>query len=54
MVRYAELRRRYPNIPILMGIGNVTELTDADTTGINALLMGMISSCTSPRFSRCR
>lgn len=43
VVRYAELRRRYPNIPILMGIGNVTELTDADTTGINALLMGMIS-----------
>ncbi|MDQ0509797.1 DUF6513 domain-containing protein [Ancylobacter amanitiformis] len=43
IVRYAELRRRYPSIPILMGIGNVTELTDADTTGINALLMGMIS-----------
>lgn len=43
VVRYAELRRRYPDIPILMGIGNVTELTDADTTGINALLMGMIS-----------
>ncbi|MBB3769856.1 hypothetical protein FHS55_000442 [Angulomicrobium tetraedrale] len=43
IVRYAELRRRYPHIPILMGIGNVTELTDADTTGINAILMGMIS-----------
>ncbi|MCS0494132.1 DUF6513 domain-containing protein [Ancylobacter sp. MQZ15Z-1] len=43
IVRYAELRRRCPDIPILMGIGNVTELTDADTTGINALLMGMIS-----------
>lgn len=43
VVRYAELRRRYPDIPILMGIGNVTELTDADTTGINAILMGMIS-----------
>ena len=26
-----------------MGIGNVTELTDADTTGINALLMGLVS-----------
>ncbi len=41
--RYAELRRREPDIPILMGIGNVTELTDADTTGINAILMGIIS-----------
>ncbi|MBS7541964.1 DUF6513 domain-containing protein [Ancylobacter oerskovii] len=41
--RYAELRRRYPDIGILMGIGNVTELTDADTTGINAILMGVIS-----------
>ncbi|MFD1332179.1 DUF6513 domain-containing protein [Methylopila musalis] len=43
VVRYAELRRLRPNAPILMGIGNVTELTDADTTGINAILMGMIS-----------
>lgn len=43
LVRYAELRRRKPDCPILMGIGNVTELTDADTTGINALLMGIIS-----------
>ncbi|MFK8252170.1 DUF6513 domain-containing protein [Ancylobacter terrae] len=41
--RYAELRRHFPDIPILMGIGNVTELTDADTTGINAILMGIIS-----------
>ncbi|WP_454916839.1 DUF6513 domain-containing protein [Xanthobacter sediminis] len=43
LVRYAELRRLKPDIPILMGIGNVTELTDADTTGINAILMGVIS-----------
>jgi len=43
VVRYAELRRLRPEAPILMGIGNVTELTDADTTGINAILMGMIS-----------
>ena len=43
VVRYAELRRQRPDAPILMGIGNVTELTDADTTGINAILMGMIS-----------
>lgn len=43
LLRYAELRRLKPHIPILMGIGNVTELTDADTTGMNALLMGIIS-----------
>ena len=43
VVRYAEFRRARPDAPILMGIGNLTELTDADTTGLNALLMGMIS-----------
>jgi len=43
LLRYAELRRRLPQARILMGIGNVTELTDADTTGINALLFGMIA-----------
>ncbi|HSI42320.1 MAG TPA: DUF6513 domain-containing protein [Xanthobacteraceae bacterium] len=43
LLRYAELRRLLPDAPILMGIGNVTELTDADTTGINAVLMGIIS-----------
>ena len=43
IVRYHKLRKQYPNIQIMMGIGNVTELTDADTTGINALLFGMIS-----------
>lgn len=41
--RYALLRRLYPDIGILMGIGNLTELTDADTTGVNAVLMGVIS-----------
>ena len=43
IVRYQKLRRKYPDIEIMMGIGNLTELTDADTTGINALLFGMIS-----------
>lgn len=39
--RYAEVRRRYPDVPQLMGIGNITELTSADSTGINALLMAI-------------
>lgn len=43
IVRYSKLRKKYPDIPIMMGVGNLTELTDADTTGINALLFGMIS-----------
>jgi dihydropteroate synthase-like protein len=41
--RYGELRRRRPAAAILMGTGNLAELTDADTTGINALLMGIVS-----------
>lgn len=43
IVRYQKLRKKYPAIQIMMGIGNLTELTDADTTGINALLFGLIS-----------
>jgi dihydropteroate synthase-like protein len=37
--RYAEVRRRYPSAEMLMGIGNLTELTAADSTGVNALLV---------------
>ena len=29
--RYAEVHRRYPDAGQLMGIGNITELTSADT-----------------------
>ena len=43
IVRYHALRARYPDIDIMMGVGNITELTDADTSGMNALLFGMIS-----------
>jgi dihydropteroate synthase-like protein len=41
--RYAALRRARPEAQILMGTGNLTELTDADTTGITAMLMGIVS-----------
>jgi len=41
--RYAELRRRDPEIEILMGTGNLTELTDADSQGVTALLAGICS-----------
>lgn len=43
LVRYRDLRRRYPDIEILMGLGNLTELTGADTGGITAALMGVAS-----------
>jgi dihydropteroate synthase-like protein len=39
--RYAEVRRRYPEAGQLMGIGNITELTSADTTGVNAVLIAI-------------
>ncbi|MFN8202391.1 MAG: DUF6513 domain-containing protein [Solirubrobacteraceae bacterium] len=38
--RYLDVRRRYPQAEMLMGIGNLTELTEADTTGVTALLIG--------------
>jgi dihydropteroate synthase-like protein len=38
--RYIEARRRFPDAEIMMGIGNLTELTDADSAGINVLLAG--------------
>jgi dihydropteroate synthase len=39
--RYAEVRRRWPEAELMMGIGNLTELTAADTTGVNALLVAV-------------
>ena len=43
LIRYATLRARLPEAEILMGTGNLTELTDADTSGITAMLMGICS-----------
>lgn len=41
LCRYQRLRERFPGIDIMMGVGNVTELTEADTSGINAVLFGI-------------
>lgn len=41
--RYIELRRRRPNAALLMGTGNLTELTEADSGGVTAMLMGLVS-----------
>jgi len=43
LVRYRDLRSKFPAAKILMGTGNLTELTEADTLGMQALLMGIIS-----------
>jgi dihydropteroate synthase-like protein len=39
--RYAEVHRRWPEAGQMMGIGNITELTSADTTGVHALLLAI-------------
>jgi dihydropteroate synthase-like protein len=39
--RYIEFSRRHPGLPLFFGAGNVTELLDADTGGVNALLAAM-------------
>lgn len=41
IVRYHALRQRYPDVALMMGVGNLTELVEADTTGINAVLFGI-------------
>jgi dihydropteroate synthase-like protein len=41
--RYAALRRERPDAEILMGTGNLTELTDADSGGVTAALLGVCS-----------
>ncbi len=40
LARYLEVRRRHPGVEMLMGIGNITELTEADSTGVTAVLIG--------------
>src|ERR1700744_1799503 len=40
LARYVAVRRRHPDAGMLMGIGNLTELTEADSTGVTALLIG--------------
>ena len=38
--RYLEVRRRFPDAEMMMGVGNLTELTDADSAAINVMLLG--------------
>ena len=43
IVRYHRFRKQHPDIEMMLGVGNITELTHADTGGMNALLMGICS-----------
>lgn len=43
LYRFYETRRRHPQAEMLMGLGNLTELTDADSTGITAVMAGVIT-----------
>jgi dihydropteroate synthase-like protein len=38
--RYLHCRQEYPDAEIMMGIGNLTELTDVDSAGLNVMLLG--------------
>jgi dihydropteroate synthase-like protein len=38
--RYLQVRDRYPDAEMMMGIGNLTELTDADSAAMNVVLLG--------------
>ncbi len=43
IARYVEIRAREPQAEIMMGTGNLTELTDADSAGVTAAMLGICS-----------
>lgn len=40
LARYRDVRKRWPQAEMMMGVGNLTELTEVDSAGINMLLIG--------------
>ena len=40
LVRYHDVRQRYPDVEIMMGIGNLSEMTEADSAGVNMIMLG--------------
>ncbi len=38
LARYYEIRRRWPDAGIMMGIGNITEMLEVDSAGVSVLL----------------
>ena len=47
--RYLDVRRRYPDAEMLMGIGNLTELTDADSAGDQRAAAGLLPGAGDPQ-----
>ncbi len=43
ITRNYHFRQQYPEVEMMLGVGNITELTHADTSGINTLLLGICS-----------
>jgi dihydropteroate synthase-like protein len=41
LARYQRVRQQFPHSEMLMGVGNLTELTDVDSAGVNVLLAGI-------------
>ena len=41
LARYYETRRRFPDAELMMGIGNLTELTEVDSAGVNFILAAL-------------
>ncbi|MCL7411632.1 MAG: dihydropteroate synthase-like protein [Methanosarcinaceae archaeon] len=41
IVRYHEFNQKFSDIPLFFGVGNVTELIDADSAGVNAAFCGI-------------
>ena len=41
LARYIATRSKYPDAEMMMGIGNLTELTDVDSAGVNVMLLGV-------------
>ena len=60
LARYFECRRRWPDAEMMMGIGNLTELTEVDSSGMNMLFaaicqeLGIHSVLTTEVINWCR
>ncbi len=60
LARFIQVRQRYPDLSMMMGIGNITELTEADSAGINMMLaavceeLGIQSVLTTQVINWCR
>jgi dihydropteroate synthase-like protein len=58
--RYMRVREKYPELPMMMGIGNITELTEVDSAGVNMILaavceeLGIQSVLTTQVINWCR